>query len=225
MLSDVIKLLWRGIRIARGSMPLTHLFFADDLILMGEATKKSVEAIDSVLKQFCVLSGQRVNRLKSSLVFSGSTPLNMKLRISQYLGVSESASLGKYLGFPPELESNRASSFNFIIERVKSKLEGWRAKFLSKAGRIVLINSVLNSLPTHVMQCTMLPKSVNNRLDRICRNFLWGSTDERKKLHPISWDIVTKPKAEGGLGLRRSEDRNKALVGSLAWRAATSKRP
>lgn len=71
----------------------------------------------------------------------------------------------------------------------------------------------------------MLPKSVNNILDRLCRNFLWGSTDERRKLHPVSWEVVARPKKEGGLGLKRAEDRNKTLVGSLAWRAATSRKP
>lgn len=71
----------------------------------------------------------------------------------------------------------------------------------------------------------MIPKSVNNKLDRIYKIFLWGSMDERRKLHPVSWDVVTRSKVEGGLGLKRSEDKNQALVGSLAWRAVTSKRP
>lgn len=104
---------WRGIRIAQGSTPLTHLFFADDLILMGEATRETTEIVDRVLKQFCDLSGQRVNRAKSRLVLSRNVTRSMKVAISHSLGVGEWNSLGKYLGFLEELGFNRASCYTF----------------------------------------------------------------------------------------------------------------
>lgn len=72
------------------------------------------------------------------------------------LGIEETTDIGKYLGFPMDLSSSRASSFNFIIDKVKDKLSGWKANLISWAGRVVLINSILNTIPSHIMQCTYL---------------------------------------------------------------------
>ena len=63
----------------------------------------------------------------------------------------------------------------------------------------------------------MLPGKICNELDKINRNFLWGDTIERKKLHLIKWEIISRPKDEGGLGIKNSKCRNKALLAKRAW--------
>ncbi|PKH69476.1 hypothetical protein CRG98_050138, partial [Punica granatum] len=63
--------------------------------------------------------------------------------------------------------------------------------------------------------CSILPKNVLNTLDKINRDFLWGSSDEKRKVQLINWDTVTKPKWEGGLGIRKMESKNQA---TFAWR-------
>ena len=52
-------------------------------------------------------------------------------------------------------------------------------------------------------------------LDRLNRNFLWGSTDAAKKIHWVGWEKVTKPKEEGGLGLQTAKGRNVAFLAKL----------
>lgn len=64
-----------------------------------------------------------------------------------------------------------------------SKLAGWKAGFLSFAGRTVLIKSVLSAIPTYVMQGAALPSYLCEKLDMVNRNFLWGTTDEKRKIH------------------------------------------
>lgn len=68
------------------------------------------------------------------------------------------------------------------------------------------------------MQLNLLPKKISQQINRIQRNFVWGSSSDKKKLHLINWETLTKPKDEGGLGLQKSEVKNKALLASLAWR-------
>ena len=68
------------------------------------------------------------------------------------------------------------------------------------------------------MQCTALPKKLLDNLDRVNRNFLWGSTDDAKKVHWVGWHKVTKSKEEGGLGIQSSKGRNQALLAKLNWR-------
>lgn len=92
-------------------------------------------------------------------------------------------------------------------------------------GRVVLINSTPNSLPTHVMQCILLPQNICDSIDGLNRNCLWGSSEGRRRLHLVSWETVTHPKSEGGLGINRFEGRNLALLGQFARRTREENRP
>lgn len=216
---------WRGIQPTRNSTSFSHLFFTDDIILLGKADRATCGAMKKTLDLFCARSGQSINSNKSRVIFSKNTDSSTRRCITNMLGIEESEEIGKYLGFPMDLTASRASSFNFIVDKVKDKLSGWKANLISRAGRAVLINSVMNTIPNHVMQCTYLPQSTCKALDRLSRDFLWGSSEQQKKMHMIAWDTVTKPKGEGGLGIQRSRERNVALLGSMAWRANSDDRP
>lgn len=51
------------------------------------------------------------------------------------------------------------------------------------------------------MQEVALPVKVYNNLNKLNRNFLWGSLEELKTIHLIGWSKLVKPKGEGGLGV------------------------
>ncbi|KAL0011948.1 hypothetical protein SO802_007056 [Lithocarpus litseifolius] len=89
---------------------------------------------------------------------------------------------------------------------------------LSMAGRVILSQAVISAIPSYVMQGCMLPSRVLNSLDKINRNFVWGSTDSIKKMYKVNWKKVTKPKAKGGLGLQEAKGRNLMLAAKLSWR-------
>ena len=65
------------------------------------------------------------------------------------------------------------------------------------------------------MQCVALPFKILQGIDRLSRNFLWGSSENKKKLHLISWGKITKPKEEGGLGIQAAKPKNTALLAKL----------
>ncbi|CAA7040260.1 unnamed protein product [Microthlaspi erraticum] len=105
-----------------------------------------------------------------------------------------------------------------VVERVSSKLAGWKGRVLSLAGRITLTKAVLGSVPVHTMSACKLPESTAKALDRVSRDFVWGSTAEKRKQHLIGWERLCQPKAEGGLGIRKSNLMNKALLAKVGWR-------
>ena len=94
---------------------------------------------------------------------------------------------------------------------------------LSLVGRFVLIQASLATIPAYVMQCTYLPGRILDGLDRVNRNFLWGSSKAAKKMHWVGWDKVIKSKEEGGLGLQSAKGKNIALLSKLNWRFHTKK--
>ncbi|KAL5549525.1 hypothetical protein UlMin_004756 [Ulmus minor] len=105
------------------------------------------------------------------------------------------------------------SDFNFLVELLDSKLAGWKARVLSKAKKLTVINSVALSLLIYVMQATKLPASVCAKLDARIRSFWWGaSSNGRTALCLKAWDALCKPKSCGGVGFRKMADFNKALL-------------
>lgn len=72
------------------------------------------------------------------------------------------------------------------------------------------------------MQILKLPGTTLHLLDKISRNFLWGSTNTKCKLHVVSWNQICKPLREGGLSIPQAKSRNLALIMALAWRFHTN---
>lgn len=138
--------------------------------------------------------------------------------ISDESGIKATRDLGKYLGMPVLQKRINKETFGEILERISSRLAGWKGKMLILAGRITLTKAVISSIPVHSMSTIKLPASILNKLDKVSRNFLWGSSTGERKLHLVSWKIVCRPKGEGGLGIRTACEMNKALLGKLGWR-------
>ena len=97
-------------------------------------------------------SGQKLNTDKTILHFSANTPVVRKCEIRQLLGATNTNSLEKYLGLPPMIGKRKRAAFEEIKTRVWRKIQGWKEKFLSQAGREVLIKAVLQP-PVYTNLC------------------------------------------------------------------------
>lgn len=93
--------------------------------------------------------------------------------ISSYLHISHTNNLSKYKGFPLCHGKLNRADLKYLIDKIRSKLAGWKARFLTLAGRARLIQSVLSSIPTHLMQDIALPVSFCKALDQHSKRFLW----------------------------------------------------
>jgi len=221
--ASVGKREWKPIAVSCGGSKLSHVCFADDLILFAEASVAQIRIIRRVLERFCEASGQKVSLEKSKIFFSHNVSREMEQLISEESGIGCTKELGKYLGMPILQKRMNKETFGEVLERVSARLAGWKGRSLSLAGRITLTKAVLSSIPVHVMSAILLPVSTLDTLDRYSRTFLWGSTMEKKKQHLLSWRKICKPKAEGGIGLRSARDMNKALVAKVGWRLLQDK--
>ena len=155
----------------------SHLFFVDDLVLFAKADPTNCSAIRDVLDVFCSLSGQSVSDAKSRVYFSPNVDRDSRESFCDILGFASAPSLGKYLGIPIKHPGSSSQDFNFILNRVKTKLAGWKANLLSLAGRAVLVQASSTAIPAYVMQCTHIPNKILEGIDRVNRNFLWGSSE------------------------------------------------
>jgi hypothetical protein len=83
------------------------------------------------------------------------------------LGLKISNSFGKYLGVPILVDGRDKRAFDFILEKIRDKLAGWKVRTLSLAGRCTLIQAVTTAIPTHIMQCTMLSGTILSWINSI----------------------------------------------------------
>jgi hypothetical protein len=107
-----------------------------------------------------------------------------------------------YLGLPVHVGKSRVATFSYLKDRIWKRIQGWKEKMLSKAGKEILIKAVAQAIPTFAMGCFDLTKTLCDRISAMICRFWWSQQDNEHKMHWLSWEKLTQPKGEGGLGFR-----------------------
>ncbi|GJZ87926.1 DNA helicase [Tanacetum coccineum] len=129
----------------------------------------------------------------------------------------------KYLGVPLVPSRFVYRDCAELVERVKRRISDWKNKFLSFAGRAQLVRSVLSSMHIYWASMFILPSSLILELEQLMRGFLWCQGEMKKGKAKVAWEVVCLPKKEGGLGIRRLDIFNKALISSHIWSILSGK--
>ncbi|XP_074308232.1 uncharacterized protein LOC141643100 [Silene latifolia] len=104
-----------------------------------------------------------------------------------------------------------------LVEKIVMRIRNWGARKLSYAGRLVLVQAILSQLHSFWARIFIIPLTVIDRIERICRNYLWSGGDQFSKSPPMSWEKVCKAKKYGGLGIIDCRLWNVALIGKYVW--------
>ncbi|XP_019161448.1 PREDICTED: uncharacterized protein LOC109158083 [Ipomoea nil] len=106
----------------------------------------------------------------------------------------------------------------FLKERILNRVRSWNSRFLSRAGREVLLKNVLQALPCFAMMVFALPITRCKEIKVLLNQYWWsGSMANARGIRWKAWQAVSVPKAKGGLGFRRLREMNLALLGKQAW--------
>ena len=154
-----------GITSAMGVEAINHALFGDDTLLLGGASLKMVRAFSQIMHQFCIISGELINKSKS-VMFGWNVDQSKFTKISQILGFEGYVIWDKvkYLGLPLTLGQNNPSLWLEIISKIKAKIVSSGGHWLKKAGKLILIKPVLLALPIYQSSLLLAPKVIVKRL-------------------------------------------------------------
>jgi hypothetical protein len=199
-----------------GNASFSHLLFADDTLILCDASSSKLRYWRSLFLLFEAVSGLKVNLAKSSLIPMGDVVQVGSL--ADILGCEVASLPVKYLGLPLGASYKSTRIWDGVIEKVENRLVSWKMLYLSKGGRVTLIKNTLSNLPTYYMSLFPIPACVAARIEKLQQDFLWGDMGVEFKYHLVSWARVCTPISKGGLGIRSLVLFNRALLGNWLWR-------
>lgn len=197
------------------SPQVTHLSFADDIMVFFDAQKSSLIHISDTLDQFSSWSGLVMNISKAELFVAGLSLAETTDLVN--LGFSLGSLPVRYLGLPRMHRKLCICDYRPLIDQLKSRFSSWTSRALSFAGRKQLLSSVIYGKANFWFSTFLLPKGCIKAIESLCARFVWNRNVTTRAVAKVSWSSVCLPKQEGGLGLRDLTIWNTSLCLNLIW--------
>lgn len=187
--------------------------YADDTLVVVQADARQLICLKALLHSFAQSTGIKVNYNKSNMI-----PINLSEEKLTHFSNTVHCQKGSfpftYLGLPLGITKPSLEFFIPIVQRVERRLCGI-ADFLDYGGKLLMVKSVLTSLPISFMSCLDVPVTIKNQMEKYMRQCLWRKKNndvQAKGTALVAWSKIARPKDQGGLGVLNLEAQNKALL-------------
>ena len=208
---------YKGVKIGNPELYVSHFFYVDDAMFLGEWDKTNLDTLLRVLKLFYMASGLQLNLHKSRLAGIG-VPIVRVLQMAAVIGCEMEVLPFTYLGLPVGANMGRVVAWESLLDRFNARLSKWRMKLLSIGGRLTLLKSVLGSLGTYYFSMFKIPNVVRKRMESCRAKFFWGIEENEWKIHWTKWDLVLNDLEHGGLAVGSLHALDQSLIYKWRWR-------
>ncbi|XP_060183329.1 uncharacterized protein LOC132613329 [Lycium barbarum] len=182
-----------GFHIQSQGPQITHLAYADDVIIFSSENHRSIELVLQQLWFYEKCSGQKINVNKSCFLVAPNTNDSVVQSLKVFTGFKHSVFPITYLGCPLYVGRKKIAFFNEVVSKIVRKSNGWQA--------------VVDP-----------PKIVIRQIESYLASFFWGSSNGKQRYHWSSWDKLCFPTKEGVLGFRIIRDISESFAYKRLWR-------
>eukprot|EP00253_Pinus_taeda_P023807 PITA_23807 len=208
----------RGIEVAV-NLNISHLLFVDDILIFTNGTPNETAELRNIFDIFMKATGMQINSRKSQLIVEGLNKHDRAQILSHFpFELSIMQSPFKHLGFWLKPNAYKKEDWNWLTTKIEARISHWSYKWLSRAGRLTLIKSVLLAIPVYWAALTWVPKGTLEKIRRICSRFLWAGSKESVVLPWVAWEKVARPKDWGGWGIKSLPEFSLSLAAKSGWR-------
>jgi hypothetical protein len=196
---------------------ISHIQYADDTVIMVDTSVQSIRNLKLILYCFEWLSGLKINYHKSEVSIFGVAQKKKESLANMLNCVLGEFSI-KYLGIPISYKHLNMSAFSPITQKMITRLDPWKGKLMTSGGRQVLTNTGLSSIPLYCMGFYLLTDGLHSDMDSVRAKFLWQGAEGKFKYHMAKWEMVSRPKDQGSLGIINTKTMNESLLVKWIWK-------
>ncbi|WMV46066.1 hypothetical protein MTR67_039451 [Solanum verrucosum] len=208
---------YQGFHMEPRGPQINHLSFADDVIIFTSGQRTSIQLIMKTLTTYEQVSNQLINRDKSHFMLHVDSPQGIAEMLKEEAGFTQKDNPINYLGCPLYIGGQRNIYYSHLVDKIAKRISGWQATMLNFGGRLTIVKHVLHSIPIHTMAAISPPKTTLHYIKRLTADLFWGREKDKKKYHWASWENITFPYDEGGLGVRHLNDICNSLQYKQWW--------
>lgn len=193
-----------------------------DAAVFLNPSRQEVQTLLGILNKFGDATGLQVNTTKSSITPIRCNDIDLQ-DISQNFDGQLGAFPQTYLGLPLTTGKLKRVHLQPVMDKIRARMGGWKNKLVYQSGRKVLVQSVLNAIPTYLLTVLKPPKGFLNDVDKAQRKFLWaGDQESLGGKCKVNWQQVCSPTIHGGLGIPCLEKFSRSLRLRWLWYEWTS---
>jgi len=170
-------------------VPVSHLQFADDTLMVGIKSWSNVRALKAVLILFESISGLKVN-FNKSMLFGVNVNDSWFHAATSVMRCKHGRLPFIYLGLPIGGDPRKLQFWYPLVDSIRKRLSGWKCKNLSLDGRLILLKSVLYAVLVYFLSFFKAPLGIISSLDFIFSNFFSGGGEDVRKIAWIKWDNI-----------------------------------
>jgi len=157
----------------------------DDTICIGKYKRNEALQFKKILNMYEKASHEKTNLQKTKIYFLNYFEVSKK-SITKIWGCKIDELSNKYLGMPLFVRRFKSQYWDVLVQKIQNKLIRWKEKCLSYEVKLVIIKSMLQSMPVYSAMVFKLPITISDKIDKICIRFLWLGDSKKEKITLVS---------------------------------------